>query len=72
MKTFWLMRKEDVSGMSGTGRVAEVAVFSDGTAVLRWEAPMNAAGVSSTVIYSCVEDLVRIHGHDGRTYLEEQ
>ena len=41
MRAYYLRRNEDLSGMSGTGRVAEVAVFDDGTAVIRWIDRMN-------------------------------
>lgn len=34
MKTYYLRRHEDVSGNSGCGRVAQVAEFDDGAAVL--------------------------------------
>jgi hypothetical protein len=34
MKMYYLRRHEDVSGNSGCGRVAQVAEFDDGTAVL--------------------------------------
>ncbi len=61
-RRFYLQREEDVSGVSGTGRIAEGIVFSDGVAVVRW---LSALG--STVIYDNVESVKGIHGHDGRT-----
>ena len=36
MRIFSLVRHEDVSGVSGTGRVADGVEFNDGTVVLRW------------------------------------
>jgi hypothetical protein len=60
---YWWVRHVDETGMSGTGRVAQVAVFSDGSAVLRWLKDRNAAEVQSTVFYESVDDLVRVHGH---------
>jgi hypothetical protein len=65
IRTFRLVRSEDVSGVSGTGAVAWGAVFPDGVAVLRWK---TAGG--STAVYDSVEDVERIHGHDGKTRLE--
>ena len=38
MRVFALIRDVDVSGVSGTGVVAEGVQFSDGTCVLRWTA----------------------------------
>ena len=70
MRAFYLRRNEDVSGNSGCGRVAHVAEFDDGTAVLHWNLGANRSGVASTEIFSCISDLLRIHGHDGRSILE--
>jgi len=64
VRVFRLVRSEDVSGVSGIGVVAWGAVFPDGVAVLRWR---TAGG--STAVYGSVEDVERIHGHDGRTVL---
>ena len=64
MRRFVLDRKEDVSGTSGVGVVAEGVQFTDGTAVLRW-----TVGSRSTAIYNSVEELMEIHGHDGKTLL---
>lgn len=63
MKRFYLVRREDVSGTSGVGTVAEGVEFDDGTgAVLHW-----LTKLSSTAVYRSMADLVAIHGHDGRT-----
>jgi hypothetical protein len=40
-----LCQKEDVSHISRTGHVAEVAELDDGAAVVRWLAAKNAAGL---------------------------
>lgn len=65
---YWWVRDKDDTGMSGVGRVAQVAVFEDGVSVLRWLSSRNAAGVASTVIYETVEQLVHVHGHgEGKT-----
>lgn len=62
MRTFELHRDEDVSGTSGTGRVAQGVEFDDGTTVLRWLTQYR-----STAVYFNAADMERIHGHDGRT-----
>lgn len=59
-----LVRYYDRSGCSGTGRVAEVAEFEDGTVVMRW-----LSATPSTVIYDDIETVGRIHGHQGATEL---
>lgn len=63
MRTFHLERTEDVSGVSGTGLVAEGVVFSDGKVVLRW----TVGQYRSTVVWESIEAALEIHGHDGRT-----
>lgn len=61
-RRFLLVRHQDVSGVSGTGVVAEGVVFSDGSAAMRWR-----SAHTSTAIYGSVDDLVTIHGHGGNT-----
>lgn len=59
--TFDLLRHTDVSGVSGTGVVAEGVAWSDGTAELRWK------GVNPTSSHhdNGVSSVLAIHGHDG-------
>lgn len=59
---FLLKREQDVSGVSGTGIVAEGIQFTDRTVVLRW-----LGKTASTVIWDTLEDAMKVHGHDGRT-----
>jgi hypothetical protein len=62
MRRFQLHRDHDITGVSGTGLVAEGAAFSDGGAVVRW-----LTGTRSTVVWDDVEDINKIHGHGGAT-----
>lgn len=62
MRRFVLYRTTDVSGVSGTGIVAEGIQFNDGVVALRWRGLR-----ASTVVYDCVEDAEAIHGHNGAT-----
>ena len=62
MKLFYLERSEDETGISGTGTVAEGVEFSNGTCVLNW-----LTEVKSIVIYEDILDLIKIHGHNGKT-----
>jgi hypothetical protein len=64
MRKFELVRTEDLTGISGTGTVAQGVEFDDGTCVMRW-----CTKLSSTAIYSNARELVDIHGHEGRTTL---
>jgi len=65
MRRFLLVRTEDVSGISGTGVVAEGILFSDDRAVLRWVTRLR-----SVAVYDSMEDVEAIHGHDGRTTVQ--
>lgn len=62
MQTFHLQRDEDPSGVSGTGKVAEGVLFSDGTVAIRW-----LGDYRSTVFWPDLHHVEVIHGHDGKT-----
>jgi hypothetical protein len=62
MKNFILRRTEDVSGTSGIGVVAEGVQFENGKCVISW---INKH--TSIAIYENIEELIAIHGHEGRT-----
>lgn len=65
MRRFLLVRDEDVSGMSGTGHVAQGVEFWDGKCAIHW-----MTEVRSTAIYESVEEVEFVHGHNGRTKVE--
>lgn len=62
MRRFTLLRSIDVTGVSGTGIIAEGIRFSDDTVVIRWLGER-----SSTVLWHRMQDAIDIHGHDGAT-----
>ncbi len=62
MRLFHLERRVDVSGTSGTGRVAEGVVFSNGWCALTWLTPHT-----SVAFYASIADVDAIHGHNGNT-----
>lgn len=64
-KLFQLRRLEDESGVSGTGIVAYGVCFDDRTACVHW-----CTTVTSTTVYTDIDDVVNIHGHGGKTQLE--
>jgi hypothetical protein len=70
MKIYIMNRVVDVSGVSGTGIVAEVVQFSDGSCVVRWIKGATLANVASTVFYDSMNDLLAVHGHGGNTVLQ--
>ena len=65
MRAFHLVRSEDVSGISGTGIVAEGVEFHDGQCVISWFGQLHTIEVSPDI--KAVE---AIHGHEGRTKVE--
>lgn len=65
MRTFRMFRIEDESGVSGTGYVAQGIEFDNGKCAIAW-----LTNVSSVALYDNIEDLVKIHGHDGKTVIE--
>jgi len=74
MRMFTLERDEDVTGISGTGTVAEGVEFTDGTVTLRWlTAGSRRPDVRpTTVIFDGpvgVNSVLGLHGHDGKTRL---
>lgn len=62
-RNFELHRDTDVSGISGTGIVAEGVVWSDGAVSVRWIVGEHR----STVAWESVEAVEAIHGHQGAT-----
>jgi hypothetical protein len=63
MQCFYLERTEDVSGVSGTGRVAEGVQLPSGRVVIEW----LTSSYHSIGIYESMCALLAIHGHNGAT-----
>jgi len=70
-RTFILYRDQDITGISGTGPVADGVVFPDDTTVVRWRdlgGPAAERGVRpTTVMFPSVEAVEALHGHGGAT-----
>jgi hypothetical protein len=67
MRRFILVRSEDITGVSGTGIVAEGVEFTDGIVVMKWIVGDFRSIVTWVQGIHAVEE---IHGHDGRTVVE--
>lgn len=61
-RRFRLMRREDETGVSGTGHVADGVRFVDGAVALRWR-----TDTTSTAFYDSIAAVEKIHGHGGKT-----
>ncbi|WP_237771466.1 hypothetical protein [Kribbella sp. ALI-6-A] len=61
-RTFELVRHRDLSGVSGTGVVAEGCVFTDGSVALRWRGNNPA-----TAVWPDLDSVLAVHGHHGAT-----
>lgn len=67
MRAFRLIRDVDISGVSGTGAVAEGIEFSDGTVAMRWLSDWPTSVVFHT---RGIESVKQVHGHNGATRIE--
>jgi len=63
-RRFELYRHKDISGISGTGVIAYGCEYPGGIVTLCWVSPHP-----SVVIWTSIEDMMKIHGHDGATEL---
>jgi hypothetical protein len=64
-RQFIIHRREDVSGVSGTGFIAEGVQFHDGQVAVSWFGKHH--------ILEVVKDLdtwLEVHGHNGRTTIK--
>lgn len=59
MKRGYLDREEDVSGVSGTGKVSTFTVNDDGRTVVFWP--------SGHSYFNSLQEAVKTHGHNGKT-----
>jgi hypothetical protein len=64
-RLFTLERDHDVTGVSGTGIVADGVVWPDGTVSIRWRGERP-----SVVFWNSLEDAEAVHGHGGSTRFE--
>ncbi len=64
-RRFYLQRNVDVTGASGTGRVADGVLWPDGTASVRWRGERP-----SSVHWDRMEDAEAVHGHGGATTIQ--
>lgn len=61
-RRFHLDRREDATGTSGTGIVAQGVQFANGHCALTWLTPYT-----SVCVYHSIDVLEKIHGHEGKT-----
>ncbi|MBL1100117.1 hypothetical protein [Streptomyces coffeae] len=62
VRVFHLQRDRDVSGVSGTGTVADGCQWPDSTVTIRWRGDRP-----STVNWASLADAEHVHGHGGAT-----
>ena len=63
-RRFYLLRDEDVSGVSGIGKVAEGMEFENGMCALSF-----ASAYQHCNIYGNIRAVQEVHGHGGKTHL---
>jgi len=64
MRRFYLIRNEDPSGVSGVGIIIEGVCFSDWTCHIHWLTKLQSEGR-----FPNPDEMMKIHGHDGKTVL---
>lgn len=62
MRRFHLVRDQDVTGVSGTGIVAQGVRFETGWVALTW-----LTEITSMAFYPSIGNVEHIHGHNGTT-----
>jgi len=62
LRTFHVIRDEDVSGVSGVGVIAEGVLFSSGKVFVNWISMHKIVEMADSVA-----EWQAVHGHDGRT-----
>lgn len=67
MRRFYLERITDVSGVSGTGKIAEGCQFDQTSGDPGWCALVWLTDKSAMSYYMNIETLESIHGHCGST-----
>lgn len=71
LKSYYLNRTVDHSGLSGTGKVADILEYPDFGVVVIWRYD-TLAKVSSVSVFNSLDDLIKVHGHNGDTVLVPQ
>ncbi len=64
MRRFHLDRQQDVTGVSGTGVVAQGVVFGNGKVALTWLTEWP-----SVTVYNSIAEVEAVHLHHGATSL---
>lgn len=62
MKTFYLLRHEDLHGHAGTGVVAEGIIFDSGMVAMTW-----LSDYPTVTVFPKITVVKKLHGHEGRT-----
>lgn len=63
MKTFFLLRHEDVHGNTGVGVVAEGVIFDDGgMCAMTW-----LSDFKTVTVFPDIKTVIALHGHGGST-----
>lgn len=62
MKTFYLLRHEDLHGHSGLGVVAEGVIFDNGMVAMTWLSEWK-----TMTTFPNIQTVRKLHSHEGRT-----
>lgn len=67
MKIYDLIRAVDLTGVSGTGRVAQAIEFDSGKVAVAWCASNHPRSVA---VYDTLDEAKLVHGHSGTEFVE--
>lgn len=59
-----LVRHHDVSGVSGTGPIADVVILRNGSIIVGW-----LGDYPSTAVWPSIDSVLAVHGHHGSTVI---
>lgn len=62
MRRFFLYRKEDPTGMSGTGIVAYGCEYDSGQVALTWA----KSNINSLTVFPSISNVEKLHSHNGK------
>ncbi len=62
MKTFYLLRHEDLHGHAGLGVVAEGIIFDNGMCAMYW-----LSDYPTVTVFPKITVVKKLHSHEGRT-----
>lgn len=68
-QVYLVVRKEDPSGVSGIGVIAQAVKWPDGSGVMHWPENEDADKPRTDTVFQSFKDIEKLHGHGDKTVL---